>query len=356
MLNRMHVASVVVAGALLGGCVGGGLEFRDDVDLSLDFTPFGFDVQDDHLHTPYVQGAQVRVRVEHVRDRDLAGATISSTDEGVFQIVSTTFDEGDMVAEGVAVGPGSAELEVYDPNGDLWDFATVEVGFPTRVELHAAGPMFVDLDGLEAVPQVLVGGTATFQVQYFDGDERLLGNGALTVTPGTGTLAEADRSFLFENREWVRVSPDSAGTHTVSLDVDGVAFDDMTFDAVDAGAVAGVDIFGRDERHVEAEDWLVLLAQSYDEDDVRIYGVDFTWEIDGVEAEGEGDLYRYQYDPNVQAPVVARFGAYQASVVANVGEGYVDSSNNIGCNALGVPAGFTALWLGIPAVLLRRRR
>jgi len=245
---------------------------------------------------------------------------------------------------------------VYDSFGELWDTSTVEVGFPTHTELHASGPMFVDLEGSTTAPRVLVDGTATFQVRYFDGDERLWGNGTLSIDASPALAAQTDLTFLFENREWVRVSPDAPGVHDLDLYVDGVLARTVSIEAVDASAVDDVRIFGRDESGAHQDDWLVLLAQSYDEDNERIYGVEYFWEIDGVLQFGEGDLYRYQFDRHRESTVLAEFDGHVAEVTANVGEGYVDSSNNIGCNGLGgLPGGFGALLLVLPAVVRRRR-
>jgi hypothetical protein len=356
MLTRTAFALFAAVG--LSAC-GGGLKFTDDVDLTLDFFPFAPFGTEDQLHTPYVQGATVTVYVRRWRgDRPLTGAWVQSADEGVFQVLDWGFiDDGETLrVEGRATGPGETDLLVYESDGELWDVATVEVGFPTRSELHASGPMFVDLDGTTESPKVLLDGTATFQVRYFDGDERLWGNETLSIVADPALDAETDRTFLFENREWVRVTPEAVGTHEIDLYVDGVLLETASFEVVDASTVDDVRIFGRDESGAHDEDWLVLLAQSLDEDGERIYGVEYSWEINGVLQFGEGDLYRYQFDRDRESTVVAEYDGHVAEVTANVGEGYVDSSNNIGCNGVGsLPGGIGALLLALPAVLRRRR-
>lgn len=357
MTHISRMAFVLFAAAGLSAC--GGLRFTDDVDLTLDFFPFVPFATSDQLHTPYVQGADVTAYVRRWQgDRPMTGAWAESSDENVFEVLEVAFiDDGETLQiQGRATGPGEADLLVYHSDGDLWDTATVEVGFPTRAELHASGPMFVDLDGSTEDPRVLVDGTATFQVRYFDGEEQLWGNGTLSIDADPALAAETDRTFLFENREWVRVTPEALGSHELDVYVDGTFLQTVAFEAVDAAAVDGVRIFGRDESGAEADDWLVLLAQSYDTAGERIYGVEYQWEIDGIGQFGEGDLYRYQYDPDHEADVVAEFDGHVAQVTANVGAGYVDSSNNIGCNGLGaLPGGFGALLWALPAVLRRRR-
>lgn len=334
---------------------GGGLEFTDDVDLTLDLAPRS-PFADPGLHTPYVRGAPVTIRVHSGARRRLAGAAVVSSDEDVFSVLSVApapeDEEEVLVVEGRAAGAGVAELQVLH-DGEVWGAVEVEVGFPTRSELHASGPMFVDLDGLEAVPKVLVDGTATFQVRYFDGDRELYGNDTLTVASGEEVLAQTEQTWLFENREWVRVTPTTAGLHEVDLFVDGELLETVEVEAVLTEAVDEIAIFGRDESQAEAGDWMVLLAQGSGGGD-RIFGGTCTWVVDGVEQPGEGDLFRYEYLPDSEASVVAAFGDLEASVVANVGEGYVDSSNGVGCNAAAVPPAW-ALLLGVLPWVRRRR-
>src|SRR5262249_31770742 len=69
-----------------------------------------------------------------------------------------------------------------------------------------------------------------------------------------------------------------------------------------------------------------------------IFGVDYTWDVDGVLDQGLGDLYRYKYKPGQPVMLGAHHDQQVATAQLHVGEGFVDSSNNVGC-AIAAPGG-----------------
>ena len=75
-------------------------------------------------------------------------------------------------------------------------------------------------------------------------------------------------------------------------------------------------------------------------------------QLDHVLQSGAGDLYRYEYQRTGGNQVRAAFGDLDANVTANIGEGYVGSSNDLGCNASGI--GASGAWL-VGLLALRRR-
>lgn len=337
---------------LLVGCQAP-IEFTDDLDFTFDFEPFFLDFDGDDLHTPYVRGAPVTIyaRPRAFVDEDRLSAAIADPD--VFDVLSVTVhDDGHLVIGGVATGVGETEL-VVTRRGDVLASVPIAVGFPDRVALLPAGPLFVDLDEPEGAPKVLAGGMATFQVAYYDGDERLWGNATLTAAEAQGfDLAAAEQTWLFENREWLQVRASAAGSASVALHVDGEPVETVAFEVVDAAAVNDVAIFGSDERYARDGDLQVLVGQSYDLSGERIFGVEYDWEVDGAVQSGQGDLYRYEYARGAGSTVRASFDGLDATVTANVGEGWVDSSNNLGCDTGGA-TGSLAWLVGLAA--LRRR-
>lgn len=345
----------------LGGCYNE-VWFSDDVDLVLDFEDvFDLDFDKaDAMHTPYVQGAEVRVRVHDDRERpDLSGHTLVSLDPSVFQLdeVFYTEDYDYLSLDGYAVGAGITDLVLYDESGDEVDRTEIEVAFPDEIELHAAGPRWVDhadVPSLTQEPTVLVGGLSTYLVHYYEGGRRLYGNGPLGAQGGEDVEAEADQTYFFENREWLRLTAWEEGTHDVGLYVDGQIVDHISVHAVPETAIDSIEILGESTAGAEEGDWLVLLGQAWTSAGVPVYGVEYSWDVDGTTQWGEGDLYRYAYDPTYERDISAAFGDLEAWGTIYGSEGYVDSSNNIGCSTSGSAAvGFLAL---LPLLGLTRRR
>jgi MYXO-CTERM domain-containing protein len=76
--------------------------------------------------------------------------------------------------------------------------------------------------------------------------------------------------------------------------------------------------------------------------------------VNGASEPGEGDLYRYEFDGSALDDVTATYGDRSATAQIHAGEGYVDSSNDIGCaTTRGSPM---AALLAILALGATRRR
>jgi MYXO-CTERM domain-containing protein len=361
----------LLAGLLLlgGGCHHDNTWFEDDVDFDFDFIADAIVLSvgatpDDDLKTPYVEGAQMTLWALNRKQNDrFADWTLESADPDIFTVDGLTFlgDDagGSLQVEGYAASEGQTDLELLDEDGDVRDTTPIEVMRPDRVELHAAGPMYVQHPAVPTLaddPQILAGHTATFQVQYYAGGTLLSGNGVLGVQPDGQTEASIEQSWFFEDREWVHLTPATEGTHQIGISVNGLPVETVPIEAVPESAVDRIEVYGRSDSGAEDGEWLVLLAQAYDATDVPIYGVEYTWDIDGVDEEGMGDLYRYEYLASAHNTVGANFGELRAETTIHAGDGFVDSSNNVGCNSTGgVPAGFGVL-AGLGGLGLRRRR
>ncbi|HWB74941.1 MAG TPA: hypothetical protein VG755_08290 [Nannocystaceae bacterium] len=346
---------LTLAAAVLGGC-GSDFHFYDRVDSEFDFRIFGG--HSAHLHPAYVNGAKFTVGVEddHGRDdEDFRDCELRSSDEDVFALGESRDDEHQVEAEAHALSPGIAELELIGPDGSVLAAHEIEVRLPDRVELGAAAPLFLGRKDVEAHvdhAQVLVEGLATFQVRYFDGDMQLAGSGALAVR-GEGSSVE--RTVWGEERDWLRLHPSEPGEQAVELLAGGEPFTTITYDAVEDIAVADIELHGDNESKADDGDWLVVIAQALDDDGERIFGIDFDWQIAGIDQSETGDMYRYEFDRSQAKTAIARFDDLEVSAEIHADRGYVDSSNEaIGCS-VGGRSGWAGLLVLVAACARRRR-
>lgn len=341
--------------ALATGCQQIGL--ADSVDLELNWAPLVG--PSDALHTPYVAGSDFHVYTLDVDEEEAAGWTIESSDAAVLRVDATADGSADVTA----TGAGASTMSVLDASGQVVHETEIEVRQPTRAELFAHGALIVDRPELQEAwdeIQVLAGGSATFEVRWFDGDTRLFGNGALSAVAEGDITVEPRRTFLFEDREWVTFTPHAPGTYEVELLANGAPVRMVRVVAVTEDAVDTVLLHGMDETAAQAGDLLSVLAQAYDAEGRAIFGVEYTWDLDGDVEEGEGDLFRYELEPGRYRMLGAHSTTMDAQVMIQADEGYVDSTNNLGCAAAAVgvrgSAALAPLAIGLALVTVARRR
>lgn len=347
--------ALLLAALPLAACSQSPVTFSDTIDLTFDFGFF----QDEAagLHTPYVQGADFFLTVNHRKDRDMTGWEVRSLDNARFDLSCGYDDEyRSFYCEAAALAEGFTEVVVIDDQGEEVGQTEIEIALPDRVELLPHGPLIIDQPELiDGTYQVLETGMSTWLARYYLGDRQLHGNGTLSADGGDAFSAWTEDSFLFEDRDWLQGIANVQGEHPVSLMVDGVHISDVVFTAVSADQVDRVELHGMDESAASPEDGLVVLAQAYSAADVPIYGVEFDWMLDGEEEWGEGDLYRYTYDPESERLVSASFDGLGSEVSIH-GEGFVDSTNNVGCSSLGGTApGLLGGLIGLIGLVRRRR-
>jgi MYXO-CTERM domain-containing protein len=347
-LSHSFVAALVLVTAT--GC-GPKIRLADSIDNSFDLAitnPY-----DGGLDSPYVAGAAFRIYAyDRTEDNDLEGWTIVSLDPAVIElttveVVRDNLEDGDKVetdiiqADAVAIGPGTAILEVRDEDGEFVRATEVVVMQPDRIDLRAAGPMFIERDDLagnvDATPKILANGTATFLVEWYAGEQRLSGAGTLALTsehPNASNLW-ARQSFLDEGREWATVeftSPEAGNElATVSFLANGMPVQDVMFEIVQPDAIDHVELLGESTSGHKEGALLTVLAQAIDLDGESVWGVAFDWDLDGSEETGEGDLFRYWFEPSVSSVLGAAYGEHRGETTIAGDEGFVTSSNNIGC-------------------------
>jgi hypothetical protein len=312
---------------------------NDTIDLDWDFQLTRPRV-DAELHTPYVLGAQVDIRVSSSdEDANVGAWRAVSANAAILAIESSSADDLGLVLHTRATGGGTTDLIIMDGDHERAR-ARIEVGVPDRVELDAHAWMIIGQDALAPVAEarVVEGGTATYLVRYFAGDRELHGNGALTIAAPAELEAVARQSFVFENREWLTLTPGDPGTFTIELGARNQRITTLPVIVVPGTEIDRVEIHGEDESRAQKDDYMVALAQAYDALDRRVFGVEYRWSVDDVEQLGEGDLYRYNYAPGAPVMLVADDGTHSAAAPLHVGEGRVDSSNNVGC-AITAPGG-----------------
>lgn len=339
--------------ALVGAC-GPTITLTDDIDLTWDWGPT-LTRFEDSLHGPYVRGTKTTLLVSSDdKNQDWKGWTVASTDPTVMRVDSTVLDGYGLSAAAQAVGEGECDLVVLDDKANVVGRGHALVALPDRVSLDAHGYLIVGRNEEAPVEEarILEGGEATYLVTYHKGDTELHGNGVLTVGTVDGLVGEPRTSFLFENREWLSITSTAQGIAQLPLSVDGVAINDVQVVTVDESAIDGVALITQDEDHADDGDWFVALAQSYDSDGRKIFGVEYNWDIDGDALDAEGDLYRYAYKGGDWKMVTASEGGHEDSAMIQSDHGYVDSTNNIGCSA----AGASSPLIGLAFLLVLKRR
>jgi uncharacterized protein (TIGR03382 family) len=356
----MKPVRLVLACALgfgLAAC-GKTVSLTDDIDLTWDFMPTPIDKFKTELHSPYVQGAKFNLWVTSNDDNDnVATWSLVSSDEGVLSLGNVVFsDKGSIEFEATALSEGSVHLHVLDGTGAGVGGSTIDVAVPDAIELDAHAYLIMDMPERAPVAEarIATGDTATYLVKYMRGGKQLYGNGALSVSNPPSIDAKPRTSFLNESREWLTMTPSVQGSYSIGLVAGGTLVTSVPFAAVPPSDVADVALMGQTPKGHKKGDELVVLAQAWDGGGNQIFGVDYSWTVDGAAQLADGDLYRYEYDPAFNVMIEAERNGHLDGMSIQSEGGFVDNSNRIGCDAgAGGAGGLVALAL---AGLLRRRR
>lgn len=341
MLKRLYLTFLVLFCSLGAGC--GSYELRDDVDIDINWAPLVGPSTE--LHSPYAQGARFNLFVD---DRGS-----SSSVDGSWQLTSDRPDV--MLLEPAQImsyrengkehtylripararGEGATDLVVRDGGGGEVMRVRVEVLRPDRIELLSHGPLLIghEDEALVREARVQEGGTATFLARYFRGDRALSGNGVLSLVPSEGLKAEVRQSFLFEDRDWLQVTPQRSGPLTVDLLADGFPTGRFTVSGEPAGSVVSLRLrqSERAERGAKDGELLAVLAEGIDGQGRTILGVEPKWDFGGTPQGSMGDLFRYEFKRGMRRLLTATLGAMNSSLMIEAERGYVSSTNHVGC-------------------------
>jgi hypothetical protein len=327
------------------------ITLSDEIDITWNFGP-SWSRFDATLHAPYVTGTPLTLHVTSSDDhQDFAGWSIESSDPSVIAIDSTGFDPDGIVAKAHSGSAGTASLVVYDAKHHPVGHGVAEVAAPDRVELdaHAYLIMGIDAEAPASEVRIVQGGTATYLVRYFNSGRELHGYGVLAVNAPPAITAMPRTTFLAENREWLQLTATAGGQTAIELVVNGISHGTIPALVVPETDIANVVLIGQSEKGHKDGDWLIAYAQAYDTPGNRIFGVDYTWNIDGVQQLGAGDLYRYEFRQGRSQMVTAARGSHMDSLQIQSSGGFVDSSNRLGCSAAG--SGGTLGLVGLVAIV-----
>jgi hypothetical protein len=356
---KIHGLLVVLALASLAGCQE--VAIVDDVDLELDWNPITG--PSDALHSPYVQGAQFVLWVNTSKKESLRGWKIESDDASVIAVGDGVLSPNSesLSHAATAKNAGTTQLHVRDSSGEVRHTHAVEVRFPDRVDVLPHGPLLIGRSGVvsDEHPAVLNGGTATFLVQYYAGGDRLAGHGALASVASAHVATHVEKSSFLEDRDWLVVDASQGGlTEELGLTVAGAAARTLPVDTVEEAAIDSIKLSSEGEDHASEHQWLVLLAEAFDQGARTIYGAEFQFTANAVQQQGFGDLYRYEYAAKIPVMLEATHGAHADGLMIHSSGGFVDSTNHIGCSAVPGQASLPSL-VAVPffvAIALRRRR
>ncbi len=390
MNNRLHqepnrgplhgfASALLCLTALVIGC-GTDAALSDNIELEIQ----GFELgqPDNTLHSPYVRGAEFKVSGfgEDVPD----DAQIVSEDK---EILRPTSDTRSLTRSFKAEGAGRSAFRVLDGRDSLRRGGVI-VMTANDAKLHFHGDVLLGTATTETEiesPKILVGGTATFLVNYYRGKRRLHGHGVLTVEPEEGSAWSdtiLDRSwhwgvnsgfsgendalrvrvketFFSADRDWLQISPKQPGEHTIQLFADGAPIGEVTIQAVTEDDVEAILVRKRSEEDLSEGDAGLALAEAFDLNGERIYGLEYAWDIDGQQQDDEGDLFKYFFDATNPGTLCAVFEEHESITQIHASRGYVGSTNDVAmsCEASGgVHNTISLISLLLFGGLIRRRR
>ena len=206
----------------------------------------------------------------------------------------------------------------------------------------------------DAPIRVMSGGTATFDILYWDDDTTLYGGGIASTGPEVH--AEEEHALSAEivahgGFDHVQLSPMITGTIPVSVEFSGGGSEAVEVLGVGMPEIVGlslVEIEGFDGRDA-------VYARSVDASGEHVYGTSALWSAGMTALDGSGDVCLYSKDADSELQLRATLGEHEAEVTVRGENPSVHSTNDFSCSVGGAGStGWGLLMLSLGA--LRRRR
>ncbi|MEY3209720.1 MAG: hypothetical protein RIT28_201 [Pseudomonadota bacterium] len=318
----------------------------------------------DELAPRLVEGAVFVLTADRRGRRDNMNAwQIVSSNPDVLRLVPVPpdpeVDDDAIRYDAVALAPGEVEITVLDDEGAVRDAASIvvqrpdELRFYSRVHELAGAPLQV---GVEAPPQVVVGGEGTFEVRYFAEGERLYGLAPLAGLGAEGVLVGAPAASLGEDHQYISLSAEAAGPQQIQLVINGVEVGRLDVSFVEPYAVASVHLDGDDEAEAEPGDSLSVIALTTDAAGAPIFGSRCVWTVGEAPITGEGERLGYTYNPDHERRVRGDCDGVGAEIVVHGEDLAASLSSSVGCSVVSGGAASLGGLVAAGLALLRRRR
>jgi hypothetical protein len=212
---------------------------------------------------------------------------------------------------------------------------------------------------VDEAPVILTGGLATFEVVYFAGPIVLHGNGALAAAQRASPRRRS-RPCSSSGASGCSSNRTRSGTKSLRLSAGGKTIGEVPVEFVGSDAVDKVMLFHEIGALPEDDDdalgkEITVLAQAFDSDARPIYGVQYSWDLDGDGQEGLGDLFRYVAQPGNEKVLGAEFNGVRSEMTVETSGGVVDSSNKLGCSTIPGRSSDGA-WAGLALALMALTR
>ncbi len=376
------------------GCFGcsKSIVFLDNVGEDVSGAPQWFDMgkapKEDVVRSPYVLGAQTRLRVwARSGYNNLDAWSLESSDPEVVSVgerVDTSDDDSEFMEWALtAEGVGEAEIRAVDSRGEVADTVTLTVASPDSIRLVPTGASRVGRSDIEVSdPVVVASGSVT--VEFYEGEERLWGgldNSAIVVTDAEvdpenpapslyGLTAPVYHESVSRNDftiSYVDGATDTAaaeGTVSASLyTLEGEPVFELSAPlSVSPGAegvIADVELLVSDEGSAVKRQVMGVYPHATTESGEIVLGATVSWQADDLEigdgTTGQTDFLEYNYDESEELEILATWPGGSTSTTIH-GENPRAVVSSAACQTGPGVGGLMALSSAVTLLIRRRRR
>jgi uncharacterized protein (TIGR03382 family) len=355
-LRSIVPLAALVSAGLQASC-GGGPACR----ITDSFSSEDEGMHEDTLHD-YVVGTAFSIDVRTNRwGLDLDTLELVSKDPEVLEVRGQSRVDDVLRASMFSHAEGTATLVVVDAMSRPVEERVVRVLRPDAIGLSIE----IDRDRGFSIPEVesdkltfAVQGRATFAVRYERAGDELKGSGVLrgvsdTVGATNPTRTGPDREFLA-----LEAPAEPTDSALVPLEVSGEVVRMLEVRAVEADAIASVELdLGEPGAHWNGTRYPIW-AEAFDDDGAPIFGAPFRWTFDGERLDGDGDVLTYAHEGGERVRVQVKAGdvVEDVSVEAQKDSAELTTAAGTTCCSGGPAPAPAALLAGLWLVARRRRR